>query len=181
MEEVLSRRFSRMQAESGGVDPPNGDGAPRRRGKFAYPPGLIVVDGGRGQLGVAVKVLEERGLDFPVVGLAKRLEEVYVPGEPEPLRIARGSEALFVLQHLRDEAHRFAIAYHRKLREKRALASPLDDVPGIGPARKKALLTRFGSLARVGKAPVEEIEKTPGFGPELAQAVYRQLHEPSSR
>ncbi len=128
-----------------------------------------------------MKVLQGRGLDIPVVGLAKRLEEVYLPGEPEPLRITRGSEALFVLQHLRDEAHRFAIAYHRKLREKRSLASPLDEVPGVGPARKKALLKRFGSLARVGKAPVEEIEKTPGFGPELARAVYRRLHEPAAR
>jgi excinuclease ABC subunit C len=177
MEEVLSRRFARLQAERG--DPAAGGREPRRR-KFAYPPGLVVVDGGRGQLGVAVKVLEERGLDIPVIGLAKRLEEIYFPSNPEPLRIPRGSEALFVLQHLRDEAHRFAITYHRKLRERRSLASPLDEVPGIGPSRKRALLKRFGSLTRLARAPVEEIEKTPGFGPELASAVYRRLHEPAA-
>jgi excinuclease ABC subunit C len=178
MEEVLSRRFSRLAAERTEPDSANGDGGRRPR-RFAYPPALIVVDGGRGQLGVALKVLEERGLDIPAVGLAKRLEEVYVPGEPTPLQIPRGSEALFVLQHLRDEAHRFAIGYHRKLREKRSLASPLDEVPGIGPARKRALLKRYGSLTRLSKAPVEDIENTPGFGRELASAVYRRLHEPA--
>src|SRR5207244_4038340 len=112
----------------------------------AYPPALVVVDGGRGQLGVVIDVLSSLGLDTPAIGLAKRLEEVYLPGQPDPLLIPRGSEALFVLQHLRDEAHRFAIAYHRKKRSRRALASPLDDVPGIGPTRKRALLRRFGSL-----------------------------------
>jgi excinuclease ABC subunit C len=179
MEEVLSRRFSRLQAEREEPDPSQADGGGRRRvPKFAYPPALVVVDGGRGQLGVATRVLEERGLDIPAIGLAKRLEEVYLPASPEPLRIPRGSEALFVLQHLRDEAHRFAITYHRKLREKRSLASPLDEVAGIGPARKRTLLKRFGSLTRLSKAPLEEIENTPGFGKELASAVYRRLHEP---
>src|ERR687892_40479 len=118
-------------------------------------------------------------LDIPAVGLAKRLEEVYVPGQPEPLRIERGAEALFVLQHVRDEAHRFAVEYHRKLRERRAMASPLDDVPGIGPARKKALLRRFGSLARLARASEEEIAATPGVGPRLAAEVTDRLHRPS--
>ena len=95
---------------------------------------------------MASKVLADLGLQIPHIGLAKRLEEVYFPDTPEPLLIPRGSEALFVLQHLRDEAHRFAITYHRQKREKRALASPLDEIPGVGPARKKALLKRFGSL-----------------------------------
>ncbi len=105
---------------------------------------------------------------IPHIGLAKRLEEVYFPDRPEPLMIPRGSEALFVLQHLRDEAHRFAITYHRQKREKRALASPLDEVPGVGPARKKALLKRFGSLARLRRAEVEQIAETPGIGPDVA-------------
>ncbi len=143
MEEMLSRRFARLRAAEAD------DGQRRRR--FAYPPALVVVDGGRGQLGVATRVLTDHGLDIPAIGLAKRLEEIYVPGQPEPLRIPRSSEALFVLQHLRDEAHRFAVTYHRKKRTRRALASPLDDVPGIGPTRKRALLRRFGSLARLAR------------------------------
>jgi excinuclease ABC subunit C len=135
-----------------------------------------VVDGGRGQLSVASRVLGELGLQIPHVGLAKRLEEVYFPDHPDPLRIQRGSEALFVLQHLRDEAHRFAITFHRETRQKRALRSPLDDVPGVGPTRKKALLKRFGSLARLRRAEVEQIAETPGIGPELAAAVHERLH-----
>jgi excinuclease ABC subunit C len=167
MEEVLRRRFARLRAEREGP----GD-RPRR---FAYPPALVVVDGGRGQLSVATRVLAEAGLDIPAVGLAKRLEEVYLPDRPEPLRIPRGSEALFVLQHLRDEAHRFALTYHRAKRAKRTLASPLDEIPGIGPARKKALLRRFGSLARLARATPEEIAATPGIGPELASAISDHL------
>src|SRR5438105_2455334 len=149
MEEVLERRFARLDPDAGDESgsPDDGrDGARRTRRRFAYPPALIVVDGGRGQLSVAERVLERRGLDIPAIGLAKRLEEVYVPGNPEPLEIPRGSEALFVLQHLRDEAHRFAITYHRVKRAKRALRSPLDDIPGVGETRRKALLRRFGSL-----------------------------------
>src|SRR5206468_8296941 len=141
---------------------------PRR---FAYPPSLVVVDGGRGQLAVAERVLGQYGLSIPVVGLAKRLEEVYLPGQPEALAIPRGSEALFVLQHIRDEAHRFAITYHRAKRAKRALRSPLDDIPGVGPSRKKTLLKRFGSLARLQTASVGEIEQTPGIGPGLARTI----------
>jgi excinuclease ABC subunit C len=133
------------------------------------------VDGGRGQLSVATKVLAEAGLHVPAIGLAKRLEEVYFPDRPDPLLVPRGSEALFVLQHLRDEAHRFAVTYHRSKRERRALASPLDDVPGVGPARKKALLKRFGSLARLARASEDEIAATPGVGPEVARAVHARL------
>lgn len=171
MEEVLRRRFARLRAER--EEP---EGRPRR---FAYPPALVVVDGGRGQLSVATRVLAEAGLDIPAVGLAKRLEEVYLPGRPEPLVIPRGSEALFVLQHLRDEAHRFAISYHRAKRAKRALASPLDEIPGVGPARKKALLRRFGSLARLARATPEEIAQTPGVGPGLARAIHDRLRTPA--
>jgi excinuclease ABC subunit C len=165
MEEMLRRRFAKLQE-------PEAD-RPRR---FAYPPALVVVDGGRGQLGVAIDVLSSMGLEVPAIGLAKRLEEVYLPGQPDPLLIPRGSEALFVLQHIRDEAHRFAVTYHRKKRARRALASPLDDVPGIGPTRKRALLRRFGSLTRLRQATIEEIEQTPGIGPEMARTIHGALH-----
>jgi excinuclease ABC subunit C len=168
MEEMLRRRFTRLRAEEAE--------GPTKGRRFSYPPALVVVDGGRGQLGVASSVLAELGFQIPHVGLAKRLEEVFFPESPEPLRIARGSEALFVLQHLRDEAHRFAITYHRQKREKRALSSPLDDIPGVGPARKKALLKRFGSLARVRAADADEIASTPGIGPDLARSVHEALH-----
>jgi excinuclease ABC subunit C len=139
---------------------------------------LIVVDGGRGQLSVAEKVLGDGGFEIPAIGLAKRLEEVFLPGQPEALRIPRGSEALFVLQHIRDEAHRFAITYHRQKRAKRALRSPLDDIPGVGATRKKALLRRFGSLTRVRAADVKELEATPGVGPALARTIHERLHSP---
>ena len=177
MEEVLRRRFSRLVSEPA----PESNGSRKRPGRFAYPPALIVVDGGRGQLSVAERVLFDHGLSIPAVGLAKRLEEVYLPGQPEPLQIARGSEALFVLQHIRDEAHRFAVTYHRGKRTKRALHSPLDDVPGVGEARKKALLRRFGSLTRLRAASVEELEATPGVGPGLARTIYDRLHGVESR
>ncbi len=169
MDEMLRRRFARMLQER---DEPT----TRTRRRFSYPPSLVVVDGGKGQLGVCSKVLADLGLDLPHIGLAKRLEEVYFPGRSDPLMIARGSEALFVLQHIRDEAHRFAITYHREKRAKRALVSPLDEVPGVGPARKKALLKRFGSLARLRDATADEISATPGIGSELAHSVHEHLH-----
>ncbi len=186
MDEVLRRRFAKIadSEEAGAAGEPTAEGASpeRRRQPFSYPPALVVVDGGRGQLGVATRVLEDLSLEIPVIGLAKRLEEVFVPGDPEPLDVPRGSEALFVLQHLRDEAHRFAVSYHRQRREKRALASPLDDVAGVGPARKKALLTRFGSLAKVRKASAEDLAATTGIGPETAAVIYAALHgEPMVR
>jgi excinuclease ABC subunit C len=182
MEEMLRRRFARLleaQEAERNRDPAADDGSPRRYRRFAYPPALIVVDGGRGQLGVAEKVLADHGLDIPAIGLAKRLEEVYLPGQPDPLLIPRSSEALFVLQHLRDEAHRFAITYHRTKRGKRALASPLDEIPGIGPARKKALLRRFGSLLRLRQASEGEIAQTPGIGPEMARSIVEHLRAPA--
>ncbi len=177
MEEMLRRRFGRLIQER---DEP----VTSSRRRFAYPPSLVVVDGGKGQLGVCSKVLADLGLDIPHIGLAKRLEEVYFPGRSDPLLIPRASEALFVLQHIRDEAHRFAITYHRQKRAKRALVSPLDEVPGIGPARKKALLKRFGSLARLRDATSDEIAATPGIGPELAHSIHDRLHgvpDPSHR
>lgn len=170
MEEMLRRRFTRYLRE---ID------EPVRKRRFAYPPSLVVVDGGRGQLNVAVRVLSDLGLRIPAVGLAKRLEEVYLPAQPEPLLLPRGSESLFVLQHLRDEAHRFALDYHRKKRERRSLSSPLDEIPGVGPARKKALLRRFGSLARLTRATEEEIAATPGVGPALAGQIKARLTTPA--
>jgi excinuclease ABC subunit C len=175
MEEMLRRRLARLGADADRAD---GDG---RRRRFAYPPSLIVVDGGRGQLAVATRVLADAGLHIPAIGLAKRLEEVYFPDHPDPLLIPRGSESLFVLQHLRDEAHRFAITYHRQKRDRRAMTSPLDEIPGVGPTRKRALLKRFGSLARLRRASAEEIAATPGLGPELSRTVHDSLHaSPSS-
>ncbi len=171
MEEMLGRRFARLRRDASETEP--------KRRRFAYPPALIVVDGGRGQLSVATKVLAEEGLHIPAVGLAKRLEEVYFPDRPDPLLIPRGSEALFVLQHLRDEAHRFAITYHREKRGKRALASPLDEIAGVGPSRKKALMKRFGSLARLSRASEEEIAATPGVGPAVARAIHERLTDPT--
>jgi excinuclease ABC subunit C len=165
MEEVLRRRFGAYLADT------------RRpieeRGKFAYPPSLVIIDGGAGQLGRAVKVLDEFELDIPVAGLAKRLEEVYLPDEESPLMIPRGEEALYLLQSVRDEAHRFAITYHRTLRRRRMVDSVLDSVPGIGPKRKKDLLRRFGSLKRLRGASVEEIaEVVPdGVAAELVAAL----------
>jgi excinuclease ABC subunit C len=171
MHEMLRRRFTRLLEEQ---ERPHDE----RSRRFSYPPALIVVDGGRGQLTQASEVLAELGLSIPHIGLAKRLEEVYFPDRPDPLMIPRGSEALFVLQHIRDEAHRTAVAYHRSLREKRALRSPLDDIPGVGPTRKKALLKRFGSLTKIRNASVDEIAATPGVGPAMAASVHDHLHTP---
>jgi excinuclease ABC subunit C len=168
MEEVIRRRFTRLQRERD--EPEHG----RRR--FSYPPALVVIDGGRGQLSAATRALRDVGYHVPAIGLAKRLEEVYFPDSPDPLLIPRGSEALFVLQHLRDEAHRFAVTYHRQKRERRALQSPLDDIPGVGPTRKRALLKRFGSLARLRAAEPGAIAQTPGIGPELARTIHDHLH-----
>ncbi|MDH3306179.1 MAG: excinuclease ABC subunit UvrC [Acidimicrobiia bacterium] len=171
MEEVLRRRFTAYLAER--------DRAPEDRGKFAYPPSLLLVDGGAGQLGRAVKVLDQLGLDIPVAGLAKRMEEVYLPGLSEPIQIPRDEPALYMLQRVRDEAHRFAITYHRSLRGKRMVDSVLDDVPGVGSVRKKALLRRFGSLKRIAEASVEELATVVPAA--VALDVYAVLHGETSR
>jgi len=163
MEEAVRRRFTAYLAERA---------LPvEERGRFSYPPSLVVIDGGAGQLGRAVAVLDELGLDIPVVGLAKRLEEVYRPGEPAPLVVPRGSDALYLLQQVRDEAHRFAIGYHRKVRGRRMVDSLLDGVPGIGPKRKRALLRRFGSLKRMRTADVDELAAV------VPAAVARDLYD----
>src|SRR4030095_629045 len=133
MEEVLNRRFRRYLDDR--------DAGARAGRRVAYPPNLLLVDGGKGQLGVAIRVLEELGLeDIAVASLAKRFEEVYLPGQRDPLCIPRDYEALYLLQQVRDEAHRFAITYHRQLRGKKMTASVIDGVPGLGSTRKKLLL-----------------------------------------
>jgi excinuclease ABC subunit C len=177
--EVVSRRFRRMLEEEAGRadDPQPGiDPTTGRVRKFAYPPQLFVVDGGRPQVEAAAAAMGELGIvDITVVGLAKRLEEVWLPGEADPVVLPRTSEGLYLLQRLRDEAHRFAITYQRTKRSARLVDSLLDDVPGLGHARKKALLRQFGSLRRLRQATVEEIATVPGMGPVTAQSVVDAL------
>jgi len=144
--------------------------------KFAYPPNLVVVDGGPLQAEAAARALAELGIDdVAVCGLAKRLEEVWLPGEDYPVILPRSSEGLYLLQRVRDEAHRFAITYHRQKRGKAATTSALDDVPGLGPARRKALLKQFGSVRKLGAASMEEIAVVPGIGPRLAATISAAL------
>lgn len=162
LEEVLRRRLTAYLVER--------ELPVEERGKFAYPPSLLLVDGGAGQVSRAVKVVDELELDIPVAGLAKRMEEVYLPGRAEPVRIPRGDEALYLLQRIRDEAHRFANAYHRNLRGRRMVDSVLDGVSGIGPARKKALLRRFGSLKRIREAEIDQLKEV------LPNDVAARLH-----
>ncbi len=173
--EVTRRRFQRhvVDVEASDSAEPVGTDKPRR---FAYPPSLFVVDGGAPQVNAAARVLEELGVtDVAVIGLAKRLEEVWVPAEADPVILPRNSEGLYLLQRVRDEAHRFAISYHRSKRSKRMTASALDSVRGLGETRRKALVTHFGSLARIRQASVEEITAVPGIGAATAAAVLEAL------
>jgi len=144
--------------------------------KFSTLPNLILVDGGKGQLSAALEAASEIGCDIPVVSLAKQLEEIYTPASAEPIILSRASQGLRLLQRIRDEAHRFALAYHHKLREKQATRSILDGIPGIGSRRRKALIRRFGSVAGVRAASVEQLVEVPGITKPLAEAVYEQLH-----
>jgi len=188
--EVITRRFRRYLAEreeTGELDT-LGDPVPldedhdqdpaeeravvTAKPKFAYPPNLVVVDGGAGQVAAAAAALADLGIDdVAVCGLAKRLEEVWLPGEEYPLILSRSSEGLYLLQRVRDEAHRFAITYHRAKRGKAVTVSALDSVPGLGPSRRAALLKRFGSVKALSAASVEEIATVPGIGPRLAETV----------
>src|SRR5690606_13906602 len=141
---------------------------------------LCVVDGGAPQDNATQRVLDELGVtDVAVIGLAKRLEEVWVPGEPDPVILPRNNEGLYLLQRVRDEAHRFAITYHRSKRSKRMTASALDSIRGLGEHRRKALVTHFGSVARLKEASVEEITAVPGIGVATAKAVLEGLGVPS--
>ena len=169
MEEALSRRFHRYLEER--------DEGARKGRRFAYPPNLLLVDGGKGQLGVAVRVLEDLGLeDICVASLAKRFEEVYVPGESDPISIPRDSEALYLLQQVRDEAHRFAITYHRQLRDKKMTKSVLDDVPGLGPTRRKRLLKEFSSVKKLRTLTEDEIVAIPWLPEKVGRDLFQHLH-----
>jgi excinuclease ABC subunit C len=161
IQETLRRRFKRGFT---------GEGA------WAIIPDLVLIDGGRGQLNAALEVRQELGLDsIPMVSLAKENEEVFIPGDPQPVYIAKDSPALHILQRARNEAHRFAISYHQKLRHKEVIASALDNVPGIGPKRKKALLKKFGSIEAIKEASLEELSQTEGITPVLAKKVKEEL------
>jgi excinuclease ABC subunit C len=193
MDEVITRRFRRLldeqasSAEVGGaapdseagpmlVDPETG-----RPRKFAYAPGLVVVDGGPPQVAAAQRALAELGIvDIPVCGLAKRLEEVWLPEQEDPVILPRSSEGLYLLQRIRDEAHRFAITHHRSRRSKSMVESLLDDVPGLGEVRRKTLLKHFGSLKKLRTASVEEIAQAPGIGPQTATAIKQAVTQQSS-
>lgn len=178
--EVVRRRFIRHHHDISAV-PAGDDGGDMLEGeeelsetrkKFAYPPQLFIVDGGKPQVNAAQAVLDELGVkDVMLVGIAKRLEEIWVPGDDYPVIVPRNSQALYLVQQLRDEAHRFAITFHRQQRSARMRRSVLDDVPGLGPQRRKQLVKAFGSVAKVKAATVEEISQLPGFGPKLAQAI----------
>ncbi len=166
MEEVLTRRLTNYINDR--------EKPVSERGKFQYPPQLLMVDGGKGQLGVAVRVLEELGLsdEIPVCALAKRFEQVYVPGRSDPITIPRRSEALYLLQRLRDESHRFAIGYHRQLRKKRMTKSVLDDIPGLGPTRKKRLVKELGGVTAVRRAELEQLQELTWLPDSVAEAIY---------
>ncbi len=172
MEEVLTRRLSNYLAER--------DRPVEERGKFAYPPQLLVVDGGKGQLGVAERVLAELGLDgeiFPA-GLAKEFEQVFVPSQPQPVEIPRPSESLYLLQRIRDESHRFANDYHRQLRGKRMTKSSLDGIEGLGPTRRTRLVKELGGVRAVERASLDDLMGLSWLPDAVAHAVYEKLHGP---
>jgi excinuclease ABC subunit C len=168
MREVIERRFARLLEE---------ETKPRdKSSRFAYRPGLVIVDGGKGQLNAALEAMKEVGVvDVPVAALAKRYEEVYLPGEGEPRVIPRGSEALYLLQRIRDEAHRFAVTYQRARRTKAMTRSVLDRLPGVGAARRKALVKHFGSAKGVLDAGVDELAGVPGISRVLAERIYEHI------
>jgi excinuclease ABC subunit C len=175
MEEVLRRRLTALLVDR---ERP----VEERSRKFSYPPQLLLVDGGKGQLGVAVKVVEELGLEdeIPVASLAKQFEEVYLPGQPDPVRIPRQSEALYLLQRVRDEAHRFAITYHRQLRGKRMTKSVLDDIPGLGPGRRKRLIKELGGVTAVKAASLDTLQSLSWLPDPVARAVFGKIHGASA-
>jgi len=179
MDEVISRRFRRLldeQARSTEIATDSGpmlvDPETGRPRKFAYAPGLVVVDGGPPQVAAAQAAMRELGVvDIPVCGLAKRLEEVWLPDQEDPVIMPRSSEGLYLLQRVRDEAHRFAITHHRSRRSKSMVESLLDDVPGLGEVRRRTLVKHFGSLKKLREAEVDEIAQVPGIGPRTARAI----------
>jgi len=180
MEEVLTRRFTAYIEER--EQPIETDELTQqkkpRSTKFVYPPQLLLVDGGKGQLAVAERVLKNLGLEdeIPVASLAKRFEEVFIPGQSDPVEVPRGSDALFMLQRIRDEAHRFANSFHRELRDKRMVSSALDGIPGLGEARKKRIIKAFGGVTAVKKASLEELKIHTWLPEEVALAIFNKFH-----
>ncbi|NNF54375.1 MAG: excinuclease ABC subunit UvrC [Acidimicrobiales bacterium] len=170
MEEVLTRRLTAYKVDK--------EKPVSERGKFQYPPQLLVVDGGKGQLSRAIKVLQDLDLfdEIPCVSLAKQFEEIFVPHESESIRLPRQSEALYLMQRIRDESHRFAITYHRQLRDKRMTKSVLDDIPGLGPARQKRLVKEMGSVKKVKQASIEELRSLTWLPDVVAEAVFEKVH-----
>ncbi len=177
--EVVRRRFTRYlaeRAEATDIEFGPGGSAEDERKAFRYPPQLLLIDGGKPQVAAAQRALRDLGIDdLAVAGLAKRLEEVWVPGEEDPVILSRRSQGLYLLQRIRDEAHRFAITYHRQKRSRGMSSSVVEDIPGVGPARRKALMRTFGSLARLRKATPEELAAVPGITDELAGVIHSQL------
>jgi excinuclease ABC subunit C len=173
MYEVIHRRFARYTDER---DKPPANEAEGEKRRFAYPPNLVVVDGGPPQVAAAARAMDELGVvDVSLCGLAKRLEEVWLPDRDEPVIMPRTSEGLYLLQRVRDEAHRFAIAYHRQKRSRSMTTSALDNVPGLGDTRRKALLKHFGSVKRLRAATPDEIAQVPGIGPKTAVTIAAAL------
>jgi excinuclease ABC subunit C len=174
MEEVLTRRLTALKEPPPGSPASDPDGDRPRPRRFAYRPNLLLVDGGKGQLGVAERVVNELGLadQVELASLAKQFEEVYRPGSPEPVRLRRGSDALYLLQRIRDEAHRFAITFHREKRGQRMTKSVLDGIPGLGPARKARLVKELGGVNAVRAAPLEELLGISWLPEQVGIAVY---------
>lgn len=186
MAEVVRRRLQayinerdRPVSERTGPDGEGIEGKERKPGKFAYPPQLLLVDGGKGQVSATYKVVQELGLadEIPVAGLAKRFEEIYVPGRSTPIEVRRGSEALFMLQRIRDEAHRFANTFHRERRSTSMTVSVLDDIPGMGEVRKKKLLKEMGGITKVKKASLDSLKEHSFLPDAVAEAIYAKFHE----
>jgi excinuclease ABC subunit C len=176
MYEVVNRRFTRYVQESERTVEPG-----QRPRRFAYRPQLVLIDGGRGQLNAALRGMEDAGVGgIPVASLAKRFEEVFVPGRPDPIVIPRSSEALYVLQHVRDEAHRFAITFHRQRRDASMSRSVLDEIPGVGRTRKQRLMKTFGSVDGLKRATVDEIKAVPGIPRHIAEEIHRALQKESA-
>ncbi|WP_245598472.1 excinuclease ABC subunit UvrC [Glycomyces arizonensis] len=176
LQETLRRRLSKLDEQPAG-SPMEEDEEPRKG--FHYPPQLLVVDGGQPQVAAAEAVFAEMGIDtINLAGLAKRLEEIWLPGEEYPVILSRTSEALYLMQRVRDEAHRFAISLHRNRRRKRMRFSALDGVPGLGESKRKALLKHFGSVKRIREAELEDLEAVPGIGPKLAETLRTHLRNP---
>lgn len=176
MHHVITRRFTRYLAEKD-IDLREVELSGGERPKFAYPPQLVIVDGGRGQVNAAARAFSELGItNITLVGLAKRLEEIWFPGQSYPVILPRHSEALYLVQRIRDEAHRFAVTFHRSKRSRLMLESLLDEIPNLGEARRQGLMENFGSIAALKKATEAEIAQVPGIGEKTAAAIWQAIN-----